>query len=177
MDVVSITTASTCLLYMTTKERLISSIAVNQFGCWEWQRGKIHGYGKLKIGGIRVLAHRASYDEFVGDPKGFFVCHKCDNPPCINPKHLFLGTQRDNMLDAYNKGRIAVPVGCRFKKGHIPSTSNSKLSAERALQVKNLIQSRGRKSLRVLSAEIGVPKHILVDIIRGRSYKNSIASL
>lgn len=63
------------------------------------------GYGKCCVHGER-RAHRASYKEFVGDiPKGMYVCHRCDVRNCIEPSHLFLGTQADNMADMVLKGR------------------------------------------------------------------------
>jgi hypothetical protein len=80
-------------------------------GCWAWQGNKIPGdYGVLKIDGKRILAHRLSWQLQNGlIPPGMFVCHKCDNPSCINPDHLFIGTQKDNMEDCKSKGRNSPP--------------------------------------------------------------------
>ena len=68
------------------------------------------GYGVVKIGGRNgktYLAHRVSYELFVGPiPDGMFVCHTCDNPACILPAHLWLGTNQQNMQDASRKGRV-----------------------------------------------------------------------
>jgi hypothetical protein len=77
--------------------------------CWNWKgwRDK-DGYGQIKIGRKGILAHRAAYQFFTGKiPDGLLICHKCDNPSCVNPNHLFLGTQKDNIQDAVKKGRMA----------------------------------------------------------------------
>ncbi len=80
--------------------------------CWPWQ-GQVdaNGYGRFNWRrGETQLAHRLSYRLAHGElPVDRFVCHRCDNPPCINPAHLFLGTQLDNMRDAAAKGRTASP--------------------------------------------------------------------
>ena len=77
-------------------------------GCWEWNGTKDHaGYGRVRFGGRRVRAHRLAYEAWVGPvPDHAMVRHrKCDNPPCINPAHLELGTQVDNMRDMRDHGR------------------------------------------------------------------------
>lgn len=78
-------------------------------GCWLWLRSiNNKGYGSGSLGGKRQYAHRYSYERSVGlIPDGMKVCHRCDVPCCVNPAHLFVGTQRDNMRDAAIKGRTA----------------------------------------------------------------------
>ena len=72
-------------------------------GCWEWHGGKVRGYGKY----YGAWAHRTAYERACGPiPDGLFVLHKCNNPGCVRPDHLFLGTQADNMKDAASKGRM-----------------------------------------------------------------------
>lgn len=83
-------------------------------GCWVW-RGPTgyRGYGRIKVsrraGALKkrwVQAHRLAYEVWVGEiPEGRYVLHRCDNPPCVCPDHLFLGTQADNMTDMARKGR------------------------------------------------------------------------
>lgn len=75
--------------------------------CWTWNGGKYYnGYGQFYEGPNKICAHRFSYKIFKGDiPKNKLVLHECDNRQCVNPDHLFLGTQKDNILDMIKKGR------------------------------------------------------------------------
>lgn len=85
-------------------------------GCWEWCGSKDEkGYGLIPVGGNKSMrAHRYSYRLFNGSiKKGLHVLHKCDNPTCVNPKHLFLGTNNDNIQDKVSKNRHR---GWRFGK-------------------------------------------------------------
>jgi len=76
-------------------------------GCWEWTGGLNRGgYGKTRVGFRHVIVSRYVYEEMVAPiPAGLFVCHRCDNPKCMNPDHLFAGTQTDNIRDSIRKGR------------------------------------------------------------------------
>jgi len=85
-------------------------------GCWLWTAGKFspvrHGfgrYGAFWVGGKMRYAHRVAWEIFIGDiPSDMNVLHSCDNPPCCNPEHLFLGTQLDNVRDMISKGRADI---------------------------------------------------------------------
>jgi len=76
-------------------------------GCWEWTRARgKKGYGMIWVVDKFIRVSRAAYELYVGPiPEGLNVCHKCDNPPCFNPEHLFVGTQSDNIRDSVEKGR------------------------------------------------------------------------
>lgn len=86
----------------------------NEAACWEWRgvkRKAAGGYGIMRFGRANVFhAHRFSYERYVGPiPNGLFVLHRCDNPECANPKHLFVGTSKDNTRDMLEKGRGSPP--------------------------------------------------------------------
>jgi hypothetical protein len=92
-----------------TKEYISENSEIDINGCWVWKKHKNNkGYGYPGFKGKPILAHRLSYLTLVGEiPNNLFVLHTCDNPLCVNPKHLFLGTNQDNMNDKVNKNRQA----------------------------------------------------------------------
>lgn len=81
--------------------------------CWEWTGCRVRGYGQLfRAPGTPDRTHRISWELAHGAiPPGMYVCHKCDNPPCVNPEHLFVGTSSDNHRDCVAKGRTRHPTG------------------------------------------------------------------
>jgi hypothetical protein len=89
-------------------QRFWEQVQACESGCLEWTGTKNpQGYGRLHGHGRGFQAHRYSYELHFGDiPPGVVVCHRCDNPSCVNADHLFLGTQKDNVDDCREKGRF-----------------------------------------------------------------------
>ena len=126
----------------------------NPNGCWEWVGGLFSsGYGKFKVFGKSVRAHRFSYELTKGIiPKGMLVCHHCDNPKCINPQHLFLGTNSDNTLDMHQKGRAKDQYGEKNK------TAKLSIDSVRIIRESNKTQTE-------LGKEFGVSRRCINKII------------
>lgn len=143
------------------KPRLLRNIQ-KVGACWEWTGSKDRdGYGVLTIGRKQFRANRVSYSEFKGSPEGMLVCHRCDNPSCINPEHLFLGSARENTQDMINKGRKNIARGERHPFTKILPADRPHILAMR----------KDGASLKAIAAEYGVSFQLISDICnRRRNY-------
>lgn len=132
-------------------------------GCWEWTKYKnSKGYGSLTFRKRAIRAHRLAWELTNGPiPEGVMVLHKCDNPSCINPDHLFLGTNDDNMKDCASKGRIR-NNSYRGEKSNLV-----KLTAEKVLEIKRL---KGVKSQYEIARQFGVTQGCIGRIHRGLNW-------
>ncbi len=152
-------------------ERFFNKVEKTDY-CWNWiagSRGK--GYGAFKYKSKVIDAHRMSWLLHNGKiPNDLFVCHKCDNPSCVNPNHLFLGTHSDNMKDAYVKGRLNTDtIRKPFSKNYIPTNSTLKTKTDIDL-VKKAIINRST-SLKQLAIQLNLSYQLIRDISCGRVYK------
>jgi len=134
-------------------------------GCWEWVGNKDkNGYGRLSVNCKQKRTHRLAYELYVGKiPEGMLVCHHCDNPPCVNPKHLFVGTSKDNMHDRDRKGRAA------DRRGERCSTSKLTWSDVRDIREIGKTSLSHRKIARLFGVRGSTVGHILL----GKTWKTT----
>jgi len=144
-------------------------------GCWEWTASKTHGYGQISLHGRGihpVKAHRLSY----AIANGYFdesleICHRCDNPACVRPDHLFAGSHLENMLDAKSKGRLKIK-----SKGKRGSLNNSaKLQEHQVVEIVRL--SLIGKSQSKIAALFNVDRSLISLIQRGKKWAHLTSTL
>jgi hypothetical protein len=135
--------------------------------CWEWQAGRATwGYGRIGMPDSRRIegAHRVSWMLNVGPiPEGMHVLHHCDNPPCVNPAHLFLGDPAANDADKRAKGRAVPPP---VRRGHDNNTS--KLTTEQVRDIRT--RRAGGESTLVLSRSFGVAHSTVKRIVNRQTW-------
>lgn len=161
--------------------------------CWLWTgsvRG--YGYGQFWFNSRNRPTHRISWELAHGEiPDGLLVCHRCDNPICVNPKHLFLGTQQDNIDDKTRKGRQAIgdrngvythpekrPFGERNARythpentAHGEAHGRHKLTELQVREIRQLYIEKGI-SQRQLARMFGITKTHVRRIVRGENWKH-----
>ena len=146
---------------MSAKDRFWQKVhAPSEDECWEWLGAKHHQwkYGNFFYEGSIQAAHRVSWKIHYGEiPDGLVVCHKCDNPPCVNPRHLFLGTIFDNNADRQKKGRSARNLGRK--------NGRAKLSQEQVVEIRE--SRRQGVSGAELGRIYGVSKETIYHICSG----------
>lgn len=141
-------------------------------GCWLWcgrPRGS-NDYGSISRDGKHVTAHRASWELVNGNvPNGMFVLHRCDNSACVNPEHLFLGTQQDNSDDKVAKGRHSFGAShsaAKLNPARGSSNGNSKLTLTEVREIRSLNLPQ-----RKIAASYGVTQSLVSDIKLGKIWK------
>lgn len=136
-------------------ETFMDRIKKSENACWEWQGTRDRkGYGKITINKATWRAHRYAYLHFKGNMDGLSVLHKCDNPCCCNPDHLFLGNAVDNALDMIQKGR-----GGRVK-----------LTIAQIFKIRELYASgMGRKQI---SEQLNVKRRTVDNVVNGKRWSH-----
>lgn len=155
-------------------EYIRRNIVVSQSGCWLWQGYLVRGYGVIMHNGIKDYVHRISFRLFAGVvPGGLCVLHKCDNPQCVNPDHLFLGTKAVNNRDKCQKGRAHTPSGADHYYHKFPDKKPIGEKNGRALLTeKDVIEIRNRtdKKAKDLAIEYGVRAITVREAKSGRTW-------
>jgi hypothetical protein len=129
--------------------------------CWLWTNATTGGgYGTIRINNKKYPTHRLVYELNYGKiPDGMHVCHKCDNPPCCNPSHLFLGTHKDNMLDKMKK--------CRQRR----NSGNSKITEDDVREIRRL---HGTITQKKLAEKFGIVQTTVSRIVFRERWKHVI---
>lgn len=129
--------------------------------CWEWKAAFCSGgYGHLRVNKRLISAHKFSYELHFGPLNGLFCLHKCDNPKCVNPAHLFTGTQAENIEDMREKGRVA----------HGKTHYLSKLTPNR-IEAARLYRKNGWSFMKI-AKRFNVSEPSLWRALNGRSWKS-----
>jgi hypothetical protein len=132
--------------------------------CWEWKLSCFEsGYGQWKVKPKNLRVHRVAYELSKGEiPDGLYVCHTCDNPPCCNPNHLWLGSNTDNQRDCIEKGRKVSPTG----EGH----GMAKLTAENVASIR---AAHPRNTTRSLALRFDVSQSQIRRIVTRTNWSES----
>lgn len=147
------------------RQRLLASTKVNQeSGCWEWQKTRRKGYGRMSIMGKLHQAHRVAAMVYLGFDltSPLDVRHTCDNPPCCNPQHLVPGTTLENIMDAVLKGRWKSNTGEKNPK--------AKLTADQVIEIRH--RRHNGETLKSLAADYDMSISGIAGICYGQSWSH-----
>ena len=158
-------------------------LVTNNTGCREWVGARSNnGYGNVAVGGTTWKAHRLAWTLFNGPiPDGLYVCHRCDNPPCCNPDHLFLGTPKQNQEDMHSKGRFRTArrvAGWRVASATLSrprpeyrgsNNPNARLSRDDVQTIRERYASGGVSQAKI-AAEYGVSQSVVSTIVRRKAW-------
>lgn len=136
--------------------------------CWEWKGAHSKkGYGRFRRGNILYSPHRAIVERYIGPiPDGLFSCHKCNNPRCVRPSHLYIGTRSENMKDGIRAGTVKVPTNGGFKPGH-----NGKITPQQVREIRNQY-SKGELTQRELGNRYGLTNWAVNKITQRKTWRH-----
>lgn len=160
----------------TALERFLLYIAQlgHPTGCWIWEGDTAHnGYGRFRVkGGKRIPAHRYAYELFKGKiKKGLLVCHTCDNPPCVNPDHLWAGTIKENMQDMCKKGRSYFQThASKINRNKGVQHHKAKLNEKQVLEIREL--SKSGMTNRELGIQFNISEYTISGIKLGKTWRH-----
>jgi len=146
-------------------KRFMEFVSINSVsGCWEWNGVTRQGYGRFHKDGKMRTAHRVSYEIHIGSAMDLLVLHKCDNASCVNPDHLFLGTQRDNVLDMVSKNRHKSLKGSK--------NPNAKLDEAKARKIRDFYADGGT-SYAKLAREFNVSPKLIELVVKNLMWREA----
>ena len=153
-------------------------VPVTESGCWIWLGASNGRYGIIwnpRNGKKYTMAHRVSYEMHKGQiPDEMLVCHTCDVGLCVNPDHLFLGTQVDNMQDMISKGRKAYPENAGHHGNHARGINNgqAKIDSITVLSIRRTYDTRACSNIAELSRQLHVSESQTRRIVRRQNWKH-----
>lgn len=146
---------------------LIENNGMSEQKCWHWL-GDVNsqGYGRFSLRNKHTLAHRVSFNLFIGKiPIGLNICHTCDNPICVNPHHLWVGSQSENLKDAVQKGRNYTPDTKAHRNG------NTSLTWQKVRAIRGMDEEGSPKFM--IAKIFGVSQSTVGNIVRNETWKET----